>query len=161
MVSPRHAGAIALLAACTACSPDARISISTRVGGPLASATLTVTVEDGSRRWTWTGDDFTTAASSTVRSSPSVSTGTSGMARVAFDLRDGATVISSGAVSIPLQPDWAWNVDLIASTEDPMRTCLGCRGSHAFPLAEAWRTEGRDSVWLVWGGNVTSDPVIY
>lgn len=161
MRSLRHASAVALLAACGACTADARISFSTHVGDPVAGATLRVTVEDGTRRWTWTNDDFTTSESSGVPTSPSVSTGASGTAHVAFELRDGATVISAGSIAIPLQGDWAWKVDLIASTEDPKLRCFGCQGSHAFPLAEAWRAEGRDSIWMVWGGNSISHPVIY
>jgi hypothetical protein len=161
MPSVQRITVITLLAASTACSPDARISFSTRVGGPLAGAALTVTVEDGARRWTWTGDDFRTRTSSGAPTSPSISTPTSGTAQVTFELRDGNAVISSGTVSIPLQGDWAWNLDLIASTDDPMLRCFGCQGSQAFPLAEAWRAEGQDSIWVVWGGNSISDPVVY
>lgn len=160
MISPRYVTAVLVLA-CAACSSDARISFSTYVGDPLAGATLTVTVEDGARRWTWTNDDFTTSESSAVPTSPSVSTRTSGTAQITFELRDGAAVISSGTVSVPLQGDWAWTVNLIASTEDPALRCFGCQGSQAFPLAEDWRTEGQDSLWMVWGGNSISDPVLY
>jgi hypothetical protein len=161
MSSAHRITVIALLAASTACSPDARISFSTYLGDPLAGATLTVTVEDGTRRWTWTGDDFRTSASSAVPTTPSVSTPTSGTAQVAFELQDGNAVISSGTVSIPLQGDWIWNLHLIASTENPMHGCFGCQGAQAFPLAEAWREEEKDSVWVVWGGNSISHPVIY
>jgi hypothetical protein len=52
-------------------------------------------------------------------------------------------------------------VDLIHQTTNPDEACFGCVGSQVFPLAPAYRATGRDSLWVVWGGNSISDPVIY
>jgi hypothetical protein len=128
---------------------------------PLTPAMLAVTVEDGTRRWSWTGADFTTGPESGIPVTPWIHTGTSGEARFSFELRDGDVMISSGSINLPLQDNWQWTVDLMARTTDPDPNCLGCSGAVAFPIAKAYRTDPRDSLWLVWGGNSISNPSIY
>lgn len=48
-----------------------------------------------------------------------------------------------------------------SATTDPKFECFGCLGSQAFPLIAEYQAPDRDSIWVVWGGNSISDPVIY
>jgi hypothetical protein len=157
----KRVSAILLTAACTACSHDARLTIKSHLVGPLTTGMLTITVKDGTRSWTWTGRDFATGTEDGVPATPAMHTGTSGDALVTFEVRNGEDVLSSGALTLPLQDDWEWTLDFAARTTDPRMNCLGCQGAEAFPIAEPFRTAPRDSLWLVWGGNSLSNPVLY
>jgi hypothetical protein len=44
---------------------------------------------------------------------------------------------------------------------NPTQYCLGCLGSRSFPLSVAYRRVAADSVWVTWGGNSISNPVVY
>jgi hypothetical protein len=149
------------LALLAACSPDARMNAMLYLNDPITPSMVTVTVEDGTRRWTWTGSDFATSPESAMPVTPWMHTSTSGDARVSFELRDGDAVVSTGSIILPLQDDWQWGVDLMVRSTNPMMGCLGCTDAVAFPIADAYRTESRDSLWLVWGGNSISNPLIY
>ena len=97
-----------------------------------------------------------------TRATREFDTPASGAARVSFVmvLPDGREV-SSGDATVNLRGDWVWDFDLMASTADPKKQCFGCYGSKSFPLPADLRTTGRDSVWLVWGGNSIKNPVVY
>lgn len=68
---------------------------------------------------------------------------------------------SSGSIELPLRQDWIYGVDIRADTTDPRRLCFGCIGSKAFSLAPEFRSAEAESVYVVWGGNSISHPVIY
>jgi len=143
------------------CGEEARISATAVLPSPLALDMLTVTVQDRGRTIEWTGDDFQASPSATPTTTE-VETSTSGPAlEVAFRLESDGVVLASGSATLPRKSDWSWNVTVDAATDDPRLSCFGCVGSQAFPLAESFRAPGRDSVWLVWGGNSISDPAIY
>jgi hypothetical protein len=67
---------------------------------------LDVTLEIGDRRTRWTGANFQADASQAQPHTREVDTPTRGEATVRFTLRDGPTLVSEGAVTIPLQSDW-------------------------------------------------------
>jgi hypothetical protein len=156
-----RAGAATVIVALAACGDDAELGVRASLAPPVTLDMLDVTLEIGDRRTRWTGANFQADASQAQPHTGVVDTPTRGEATVRFTLRDGPTLVSQGAVTIPLQSDWRWRVDLIQQTTDPEGACFGCIGSQAFPLAPAYRATGRDSLWVVWGGNSISDPVIY
>jgi hypothetical protein len=141
---------------------DARISISADIAPPLSLDMLTVTLRDRDRLLTWHGADFRPRPENATPSTGDQDTFTSGPdLELNYQLESGGEVLSSGSVILPRRSDWSWGVTIWARTTDPGEECFGCFGSAAFPLAPAFRAAGRDSVWLVWGGNSISDPVIY
>jgi hypothetical protein len=150
-----------LLVPLAACGPDARLSVSARLLPPLTLDMLTVTVRDGQRVWEWHGRDFRSTSENGTPHTPEVNTRTDGEAEVRFRLATAEQVLSEGAIVLPLRKDWGWGVDIQLATADPRLQCFGCVGSRAFVLAPAFRPANRDSIWLVWGGNSISNPVVY
>ena len=142
--------------------PDATVSVAYRAAAPLSLAGLTVVATDGGHRWTWRGSEFQPdPQNGDAPSSPKHETQTSGSLILDFRFADGADPITAGTVTLPLQSDWEWGVSIMLSTADPAFQCMGCAGSKALPLPPAYRQSGRDSVWLVWGGNSIRHPVVY
>lgn len=145
-----------------ACNDEARLSVAVQpMAPPLNTAEIRYRIEIGGRRW-----QFTLPASATAngvrQTSGEFQTPTSGTARVMFSvvLPDGREV-ASGDASVAARGDWAWGFDLFAATTDPRRMCFGCVASKSFALPVDLRTDGRDSLWLVWGGNTIKHPRIY
>ena len=150
------------LLALSACGDDARISITSSLDSPLSTEMLTVSVRDVNRLIRFTGADFRTDADHSNPTTPEVGTATSGPdLELSYTLESAGAILSSGTFTIPRRSDWRWNVSFWAATTNPMESCFGCFGFATFPLAETARTPGRDSIWVVWGGNSISDPVIY
>ena len=156
------------LAACTlvlllgACGDEARISVSAALAPPLTVQMLEVTVRDGGRLIRWTSSDFKSSGDVPVPSTPEIGTATSGPdLELTFRLESAGTLISTGTVLLPRRSDWLWGVSIFTATTDPQENCFGCVGSQAFPLPEAFRPAGQDSIWVVWGGNSINDPAIY
>lgn len=161
-MSHRRALLTMLTLALSACGEEARIRVSAALAEPLTIEMLTVTIRDGSRVLQWTGSDFRTGIDQPVPSTPRVETATSGPdLEVSFHLENAGSVLSTGTVVLPRRSDWGWGVTILAATTSPEEGCFGCFGSKAFDLAETFRTPERDSIWLVWGGNSLSDPVMY
>jgi len=123
---------------------------------------LKVKVDDGRRVWNLTGADFHLAGGNQYNA-PILQTANQGTLVVSYSLipLGSAAAVSTGTIELPLRSDWAYGVDIKPDTADPRRFCLGCAGSKAFPLAPEFRTLQADSVYLVWGGNSISHPVIY
>lgn len=146
----------------SACGEEARVSLSAPLAAPLGLEMLSVTVLDGDRLLRWTGSDFKPRNDNPAPSTPEVDTKTSGPdIQVTFRLENLGTVLSTGTVVLPRRSDWRWHVTISASTENPGEFCFGCFGSTAFPLPEAFRAPGRDSIWVVWSGNSISEPAVY
>jgi hypothetical protein len=64
---------------------------------------------------------------------------------------------SEGAVVLEARPDWEWEVQFHIAGTDPFDQCFGCVGSEAFSLGA--REDVR--LYVVWGGNSISDPVVF
>jgi hypothetical protein len=153
---------LALLITLIGCGEDARISISADIAPPLSLDMLTVTLRDRDRVLTWHGADFRPRPENATPSTGDQGTFTSGPdLELNYQLESGGEVLSSGSVILPRRSDWSWGVTIWARTTDPAEECFGCFGSASFPLVPAFRAGGRDSVWIVWGGNSIRDPVIY
>ena len=56
---------------------------------------------------------------------------------------------------------WRWNVSLFLDERNPHETCIGCFGYRSFPVLESYRTSPAESLWMTWGGNSISSPVVY
>ena len=168
-VSARIAAKVALVSACGTASllgackgDDARLSVAVQpMSSPLNTAEVRYRIDIGGRRWQFTLP-ATASPAGGRRTSGEFETPRSGTARVAFTvvLPDGREV-ASGDASVALRGDWAWSFDLFAATADPRGMCFGCAGSKSFALPSDLRANGRDSLWLVWGGNSIKKPRIY
>lgn len=157
---PRHLVAVLVLVAalgCTTAGDDAHVTVHYSQGGQLSRELLTVTITDPAGSRTLRASDIGASWNDGRR----LSTATSGPLRVAFRFAAGSVVASEGAVEVPLRMDWGYDFTLSVDSLDPTRLCIGCMGRRAFALDPAYRASARDSVWLVWGGNYLSNPVIY
>jgi hypothetical protein len=155
-------GFLVLAVSLMGCGDDARISVSADLAPPLSLDMLTVTLRDRDRLLTWHGSDFRPRPENATPSTGEQDIFTSGPdLELTYQLESGGEVLSSGSVTLPRRSDWIWGVTIWARTTDPLEGCFGCFGSAAFSLAQAFRAVERDSVWMVWGGNSISDPVIY
>lgn len=92
---------------------------------------------------------------------PAFSTPAHGTALVQVALDGDTTGASERRISLGLRSDWEYGVDITADSLDPKRLCLGCIGSMAFPLPPARQRTPRDSLWITWGGNSISNPVVF
>lgn len=59
------------------------------------------------------------------------------------------------------EPDWIHGVDIHAANEDPRRYCMGCLGSVRFPLDPEGQSPAANAIYVIWGGNSISSPVVY
>lgn len=62
---------------------------------------------------------------------------------------------------IDLRPDFGWELSFRRASSDPTAMCFGCFGATAFPLGASLQVTAADSLWVVWGGNSISNPVVY
>lgn len=121
---------------------------------------LVVEFSDGGRARRLTGTDFHDGTTGRWRTRE-FETRTTGELVTSFWLARGSDTLSSGELRIDLRPDWRWNISFFREDEDPTLTCFGCVGSAPYPLRGELQTAPADSLWLVWGGNFISDPVIF
>lgn len=90
-------------------------------------------------------------------------TANSGSVIIKFEIKTELNkLISKGEISIPLKKDWAWSVEISHSNSDPLIGCFGCVESKSFPILESeYISNNADSIFIVYGGNSISNPVIY
>lgn len=125
---------------------------------------LHVAMSDGRSQWRFDSEDFAEDRTfADAWSGPEVETLTSGTLAVHYDFRDTlGQVVSRGEVVIPLRTDWRWSIDLFHVSEDPIQRCFGCVGSRGFAILDStFAGSSGDSVFVVWGGNYISHPVVY
>lgn len=82
-----------------------------------------------------------------------------------------ACVVSNGALSggasttgtlrLDLEDGWRYGVQCAVASENPVRLCMGCRGSRSFALSPSLGLAPGDSLYLVWGGDPIDSPVVY
>ena len=115
---------------------------------------------DGDRTRRLKSDDFVGAAGSR-RDSGIFETSTAGELVTSFSLVQGSDTLASGELRIDLRRDWAWSISFLRVAEDPSATCFGCIGSMPYALSAEAQSTPADSLWLVWGGNSISNPVVF
>lgn len=153
---------LAIAVAIVGCGDEARISASAVLPPPLAPQMLTVTVRDRDHVIEWNGAAFRVTPANGTLSTPEEEIGLSGPdLEVGFRLENAGALLSTGTVLLPRRRDWRWHVTVEAATTNPQLECFGCLGSQVFPLNAGFQSPGRDSIWVVWGGNSISDPVTY
>ncbi len=163
MMGLRNTGYLALLGLTVACAEErSGISAEASLLPPIQPSALTVTFREGNRTWQVLGSDIPPVVYEDGPPARQWGTGTSGSIAVAFELVDstGGTPVT-GAITLPLQRDWRWFVHFYNVTANPAQYCFGCAGTRSLALPEALRTEGRDSLWVVWGGYSVSQRVVY
>ena len=89
-----------------------------------------------------------------------VPTQSKGILRVSVRLiRDGQP-IATQSIELPLKPDWGYDIDLHATSKNPLDGCFGCMGIRSSPIAgESGPNAAK--LHVVWGGNSISAPVAY
>jgi hypothetical protein len=143
----------AALPALLACD-EARMRISVQPG-PQGDPVVRVS------RPTWTGVSLSMVLDSAQRSTE-FETEQSGSIVIPFTLLlNGQDTATSGAVELPLKSDWRWGLDFFLSDADPRATCFGCLGSRAFDVDPVLGLAPEVKLWVVWGGNSISNPVVY
>ncbi|HYO47181.1 MAG TPA: hypothetical protein VEY33_10900 [Gemmatimonadota bacterium] len=153
------AATVALLVA-VGCEEEARVSFTVfSEPGRLDPGTVTVRFSDDGRTRTVSGDDF--AGDGRRADTPEFGMGTRGTLDVEVEVETDAGRVASGILEIPLQPDWRWHVHLFLDERNPNETCIGCFGYRSFPVVETYRTSPAESLWMLWGGNSISSPVVY
>lgn len=120
-----------------------------------------VVFDDGKRTRTLERGDFSAAGDVQFDAGP-FETATSGTLHLACSLLDeGGHSRATQAVALPLRSDWRYSVDCTVGPLNPYRTCFGCLGFEVLPLRAQQGYEAGDSLFVVWGGNSISSPVIY
>ena len=162
MMSPRSGGRVLLLVAAgasLACGQEQLVRY-TFFQAPGFEVDLIV-IESSDRRRTLrlTSSDFDEDGNR--RDTRTFRTTDRGELVTRFWLIDGADTVSRGETRLDLRPDWRWELSVRRSDEDPTTGCFGCFGRAPFALAPSHQSAPGDSVWVVWGGNSISNPVVY
>lgn len=75
--------------------------------------------------------------------------------------RPGEAALATGTIDLEIRDDWIWGVGIFLTDENPTEMCFGCIGYEAFAIPEGLTGAPQDSLFMVWGGNSISDPVVY
>jgi len=85
-----------------------------------------------------------------------------GTLRVAVVLaRPGEAPLAADTLSLDIRRDWRWGVDVWLVDHNPTDACFGCKGSRAIAVPDSLVPGVADSLYIVWGGNFISHPVVY
>lgn len=123
---------------------------------------LRVRLADGWNSYELGPADFNSNEGSSAYHTPTLPTRMHGALHLWFALvASTGDTVTSGAIELPLRRDWSYDIGIQADSTDPTRTCFGCQGSRSFSLAPDYVQPTFDSVYVWWGGNSISDPVIY
>lgn len=152
-------GTIGLAAVLVGCSDKALVRYTFFEEPGFEVEMLVVEFTDRSRTVRLTSSDFQPDGGR--RDTREYSTSTTGRLETRFWLIRGADTLSLGQVQIDLRPDFRWGLSFRREASDPTTTCFGCFGRAAFELAPELQEVPEDSVWVVWGGNSISNPVVY
>lgn len=157
----RLIGAMALAGVLVACGAgESRIRFGVHGDVETLRPLLEITATRGDWSLRLTGEEI--GAGDSPTSSPELSTPGSGELTVEVILRrPGEAVLAEGAIELDIRDDWVWGVDVFLTNENPMRTCFGCLGHEAFAIPAGLTAEPDDSLFIVWGGNSISEPVVY
>ncbi len=126
--------------------------------GTIALDWLTIRFSAGDNLQTVQGPQLTVDDDYAQSHSKWFPTDTTGTLTVDFKLTSPSLgPLSEGRVELELRNDWRWEVQFHLSEHDPTERCFGCVGAESSPLA----TDDTPSLWVVWGGNSISNPVVY
>lgn len=76
-------------------------------------------------------------------------------------LKDGVPTETEGRIELDVREDWGWNIDFMIRSDNPAESCFGCFGNKTFPLDPTLGYEMDRHLYVIWGGNSISDPVVY
>lgn len=160
--STRGLALILAVAGCvTACGEEGRVGYTFYAEEPdVGPALLAIEVSDGETVRRLAGSEFVLSSGGRLVS-PEFETPTSGDLVTTFRLMNGEDTLSSGELRLELRPDWQWGISFQRADEDPTATCFGCMGSRAYGLDPTLQESPADSLWVWWGGNSISNPVVY
>jgi hypothetical protein len=153
---------VALVAVLGCSSDDDRATATAFYRGraELPPAAVTLTLGVGGAAHVFRGSALPAEGVWQVRT-PAVATPRSGALDVSFVVAGADGAAASGTVTLDLRSDWAWGANVVVDPLSPLRGCFGCEGARSFPLAARYRRTAADSVWIFWGGNSISHPVVY
>jgi hypothetical protein len=151
-----------LLVLCCGCSEDrALVRVKLYPDSLLTKNMVTITVDDGQAKWRF--DSSSLRSYLGAWSTPELETRSYGSLLVKYQFDDPeGEVVSTGELLLGLRGDWRWGVDIFPRDDSHNRTCMGCFGYESFPILDpAYTTSESDSVYIIWGGNSISNPVVY
>jgi hypothetical protein len=122
---------------------------------------VTITISDGRSIWHFGPSSLRSYLG--AWSTPEIETRNDGTLLVGYKLKESdGDAVSEGQVALGLRKDWRWGIDIFHRDRNPYNFCFGCFGCESFPiLIPAYMASDSDSVFVVWGGNSISNPVIY
>ena len=151
--------AIGLVLALTACAKsEVAFSFNADSARGLTTDLVHVRFTDGLYEHTLEGRHFRKSSDWGVPHTEYFGTRDRGTLFGAVWLLSGGDTVAAGTIDLPLKDDWRWFVSIFVADSNPMRYCFGCFGSRSFKAAPS---APGDSLFLVWGGNSISNPVIY
>lgn len=155
--------AAAAIAGCVVSRPTAEVEFryvnASATGVPVGA--LTITFDDGGGPRIARGVDLDPTKGAISRW-PRFETRQRGMMLVSVILeRSPGDTLATGGVVLPLRQDWRWGVDILVAQPSLANSCLGCEGVRAFALRSQNPAGQADSLYLTWGGNSISKPVVF
>jgi hypothetical protein len=85
-----------------------------------------------------------------------------GSLRIEFEAQDEENILlAEGSVVLDLRKDWGWSVVLTIAEQSPEDGCFGCVGTSEFELNKGSGLPDTYKLYVTWGGNSISDPVVY
>ena len=151
-------GLVGLVAACG--GGESRIQFGIQGDVDVLRPLLEVTATSGDWSITLTGEEIGTAESPT-HSRELETPGSGELVVEAVLRRPGEPALAEGSIELEIREDWVWGVSIALTDENPTHMCFGCMGHEAFPIPMGLTDEPGDSLFIVWGGNSISDPVVY
>jgi len=138
---------------------------------------ISISVNDGVSRYYLNGDMFSRDSVSAIDPSdpltmpsvryglfsPALETVTSGDLEIDIDFTDDKdSVLSNGELTLPLKPDWEWMIMINFTTRQLTgKGCRGCDGFEEIAVPESLKFAEGMRLFIVWGGNSISNPVVY
>lgn len=126
-----------------------------------------ILINDSKSRYEITEEDFTGSENNSFPgTTKTYGTATDGSINIIFSFHNQSIELASGEFALELKEDWLWGVNfLVASAEfNPLTSCLGCQSYKSFklqPEALSNTDEVPDSLYVVFGGNYISEPVVH
>jgi hypothetical protein len=152
-----------LFAGCSLFGGDGKAQVEFRLSNSSQDTTslpIQVRFSTADQSKTLLRSDFSGPEGSTVAGP--FDTATSGQLTVdAALLNQEGDPLTSGTVKLPLKSDWEYRVTVAVGQTNPIRGCFGCQGSKAFAVDPALEFAPQDSLFIVWGGNSISNPIVY